>query len=179
MVIDGKTPRPDKRNTHWSQGHTSNTGSKQQQKTMAAVAASIYCHPVSGSILTALWAWSPFIFMTIIKTKVTPFYRPGNWGPRVKRLTQDHKASKWQRRMGQWSASRTNSLSTKPSPRSAGATLLEVWLFSSGFLNKVQAPEYRHRFLDKKDKSWEITSPGDVGWSLFLSLIIISSQNQL
>ena len=81
--------------------------------------------------------------------------------------------------MGQWSASRTNSLSTKPSPRSAGATLLEVWLFSSGFLNKVQAPEYRHRFLDKKDKSWEITSPGDVGWSLFLSFIIISSPNQL
>ena len=48
------------------------------------------------------------------------------------------------------------------SSRSAGATLLEVWLFSSGFLNKVQAPEYRHGFLDKKDKSWEITS-GDVG----------------
>ena len=63
------------------------------------------------------------------------------------------------------------------SSRSAGATLLEVWLFSSGFLNKVQAPEYRHGFLDKKDKSWEITF-GDVEWSPFPSFIIISSPNR-
>lgn len=111
-------PRPSKRNTH----QKSRPQQQRWQKTAAAVAAIIYYHPVSGSVLTALWAWSPFILMTILRTRtsMTPFYRLGKWGPGIKRLAQYHKASKWLSRVSPWSASRTNSLSPGANQASPG-----------------------------------------------------------
>lgn len=121
--------------------------------TTATVAVIVYFPPVSGSVLNALWAWSLFILMTILRARTSrnPSYKLGNGGPQVKRLVQDHKVlsdrAEWDPGLPPEPSIWAPKLIRHPSgPARAALGGLAHWKKKK----KIQVPEYRPRFSNEK-----------------------------
>lgn len=142
--------------------------------TTATVAVIVYFPPVSGSVLNALWAWSLFILMTILRARTSrnPSYKLGNWGPQVKRLVQDHKVlsdrAEWDPGLPPELSIWAPKLIRHPSGPARAAL--------GGLAHWRKKKKFKFQNIGRGSPMKNI-SPSDLGYiSLFLPFPIISSQ---